>query len=138
MNDEGTTAEILFIKRASRATDKVGRSVSFQSLECERLILCVQWSGHMAFPGGRQEAEDEDERYTAMRETWEEVGLDLAEKEWLAVGQLDDREITTSLGKRLLMILSPFGEHPLLTLVGRYTDVCGRSVLAYVTAYAYA
>lgn len=37
-----------------------------------------------------------------------EVGLDLAEKEWLSIGQLDDREITTSLGKRLLMILSPF------------------------------
>jgi hypothetical protein len=25
------------------------------------------------------------------------------------VGRLDEREITTSLGKRLLMILSPFG-----------------------------
>lgn len=47
----GTTAEILFIKRATRATDK--------------------WSGHIAFPGGRQEPEDEDGRYTAMRETWE-------------------------------------------------------------------
>ncbi|KAL8293371.1 hypothetical protein RQP46_000072 [Phenoliferia psychrophenolica] len=88
VQNPGTTAEILFIKRASRATDK--------------------WSGHIAFPGGRQEPEDEDGRFTAMRETWEEVGLDLAEKEWLAVGQLDDREITTSLGKRLLMILSPF------------------------------
>jgi 8-oxo-dGTP pyrophosphatase MutT (NUDIX family) len=44
-----------------------------------------------------------------MRETWEEVGLDLAERDYLYVGQLDDREITTSLGKRLLMILSPHG-----------------------------
>lgn len=44
------------------------------------------------------------------RETWEEIGLDLADKEYLSVGRLDDREITTSLGKRLLMILSPFGE----------------------------
>lgn len=43
-------------------------------------------------------------------ETWEEIGLDLADKEYLSVGRLDDREITTSLGKRLLMILSPFGE----------------------------
>ncbi|SCV67851.1 BQ2448_5462 [Microbotryum intermedium] len=82
----GTTAEILYIKRATRSTDK--------------------WSGHVAFPGGRQEPEDEDGRYTAMRESWEEVGLDLAEKEWIPVGALDDREITTSLGKRLLMILS--------------------------------
>jgi 8-oxo-dGTP pyrophosphatase MutT (NUDIX family) len=44
-----------------------------------------------------------------MRETWEEVGLDLAERDYVYVGQLDDREITTSLGKRLLMILSPHG-----------------------------
>ena len=43
-----------------------------------------------------------------MRQTWEEIGLDLAEPAYLPIGQLDDREITTSLGKRLLMILSPF------------------------------
>ena len=44
-----------------------------------------------------------------MRQTWEEVGIDLAEQShFTLVGQLDDREITTSLGKRLLMILSPF------------------------------
>ena len=46
---------------------------------------------------------------SAMRQTWEEIGLDLAERDFTCVGQLDDREITTSLGKRLLMILSPFG-----------------------------
>ena len=45
-----------------------------------------------------------------MRQTWEEIGLDLAESNYTCVGQLDDREITTSLGKRLLMILSPFGQ----------------------------
>lgn len=45
----------------------------------------------------------------AMRQTWEEIGIDLAEKDFMLVGQLDDREITTSLGKRLLMILSPYG-----------------------------
>lgn len=46
-----------------------------------------------------------------MRQTWEEIGLDLAEREYTCIGQLDDREITTSLGKRLLMILSPFGSY---------------------------
>jgi hypothetical protein len=46
----------------------------------------------------------------AMRHTWEEIGIDLAEEDYMTIGQLDDREITTSLGKRLLMILSPFGE----------------------------
>lgn len=43
-----------------------------------------------------------------MRQTWEEIGLDLAERSFTCVGQLDDREITTSLGKRLLMVLSPY------------------------------
>jgi 8-oxo-dGTP pyrophosphatase MutT (NUDIX family) len=80
--------EVLYIKRASRETDK--------------------WSAHVAFPGGRQEEGDENGLYTAMRETWEEIGLDLAEKEFVNVGKLDDREITTSLGKRLLMVLSPY------------------------------
>ncbi|KAH9968746.1 hypothetical protein BC827DRAFT_1121097 [Russula dissimulans] len=63
---------------------------------------------HVAFPGGRTEQGDEGSLYTAMRQTWEEIGLDLAESDYTCVGQLDDREITTSLGKRLLMILSPF------------------------------
>jgi len=43
-----------------------------------------------------------------MRQTWEEINIDLAESCYACIGQLDDREITTSLGKRLLMILSPF------------------------------
>ncbi|KAG8798697.1 hypothetical protein FRC16_006728 [Serendipita sp. 398] len=63
---------------------------------------------HVAFPGGRMEDGDEDGLYTAMRQTWEEIGLDLAERSFTCIGQLDDREITTSLGKRLLMVLSPF------------------------------
>lgn len=54
------------------------------------------------------EPEDEDGLFCAMRETWEEVGIDLAEKEFIPIGRLDDREITTSLGKRLLMVLSPY------------------------------
>ena len=44
----------------------------------------------------------------ALRQTWEQLGIDLAERDYMSIGQLDDREITTSLGKRLLMILSPF------------------------------
>ncbi|HEX8500311.1 MAG TPA: CoA pyrophosphatase [Pyrinomonadaceae bacterium] len=35
------------------------------------------WSGHLALPGGREEAEDESLEATAVRETLEEVGLDL-------------------------------------------------------------
>jgi len=32
-----------------------------------------RWSGHVAFPGGRQEEEDKDDFETAKRETMEEV-----------------------------------------------------------------
>lgn len=49
--------EILFIKRAEHPRDP--------------------WSGQMALPGGRQAPMDEDCRATAVRETREEVGIDL-------------------------------------------------------------
>lgn len=35
------------------------------------------WSGDMAFPGGRKQIEDATLKDTAIRETWEETGLDL-------------------------------------------------------------
>ena len=95
VNHPLTVPEILFIRRAPATTPTGGHA---------------RWSSHIAFPGGRHEANDESALYTALRETWEEVGIDLAEKEFVQVGRLDEREVTTSLGKRLLMILSPFGE----------------------------
>jgi 8-oxo-dGTP pyrophosphatase MutT (NUDIX family) len=61
--------EVLFIRRAEHPSDP--------------------WSGHMAFPGGRQQAEDGSLLDTAIRETREEVGLDLAEQAE-HIGQLDD------------------------------------------------
>lgn len=51
-------AELLFIRRADRQGDP--------------------WSGHMAFPGGRRDAADGSLLETALRETREEVGLDLS------------------------------------------------------------
>ena len=35
------------------------------------------WSGHMAFPGGRRDPDDIDDRFCAIRETREEIALDL-------------------------------------------------------------
>jgi len=46
------------------------------------------WSGHMALPGGRREAEDPDLLATVIRETHEEVGIDLIPGQLL--GNLDD------------------------------------------------
>jgi len=59
---------VLLIRRAERAGDP--------------------WSGHMALPGGRRSAEDDDLVATAIRETTEEVGLPLARSDLL--GSLDD------------------------------------------------
>ncbi|PCJ47307.1 MAG: coenzyme A pyrophosphatase [Moraxellaceae bacterium] len=49
--------EILLIERATIAGDP--------------------WSGHIAFPGGKQQTSDSSTRATAIRETHEEIGLDL-------------------------------------------------------------
>ncbi|HEV8381530.1 MAG TPA: CoA pyrophosphatase, partial [Gemmatimonadales bacterium] len=46
------------------------------------------WSGQIAFPGGRREPSDHDLLATAIRETLEEVGVDLSRAERLGV--LDD------------------------------------------------
>jgi 8-oxo-dGTP pyrophosphatase MutT (NUDIX family) len=62
------SVEVLLIERAEREGDP--------------------WSGHMAFPGGRLEPGDESTLGTARRETFEEVGVELANAEYL--GQLDD------------------------------------------------
>lgn len=60
---------ILMIKRAEREGD--------------------QWSGHMAFPGGRMDAGDEHGFATAVRETEEEIGLALGPGD-RCLGRLSD------------------------------------------------
>jgi 8-oxo-dGTP pyrophosphatase MutT (NUDIX family) len=65
----GDDVEILFIKRAARADDP--------------------WSGQIAFPGGRHEDSDESLEDTAVRETREEVGIELR-RHGTIVGALDE------------------------------------------------
>lgn len=69
MRPQPPSAEMLVIRRAVREGDP--------------------WSGHMAFPGGHRAATDEDLVATAVRETREEVGIDLREDADF-VGTLDD------------------------------------------------
>jgi 8-oxo-dGTP pyrophosphatase MutT (NUDIX family) len=61
--------ELLMIKRAELETDP--------------------WSGHVACPGGRVEPRDRDLEETAIRETWEETGIDI-HKHGRVLGTLDD------------------------------------------------
>jgi len=68
MGDAGEP-ELLMIKRAEHASDP--------------------WSGHVACPGGRMETGDADLAATAIRETHEETGVDLA-RVGRIIGTLDD------------------------------------------------
>lgn len=79
--------EVLFIKRASRKGDR--------------------WTSHIALPGGRRDPEDVDDGAAAVRETWEEVGLDL-QTYGMPVGSLPQRLVTTHWGKKPLMVLCPY------------------------------
>lgn len=53
------------------------------------------WSGHIACPGGRMDPTDRDLEHTAIRETWEETGIDL-DREGRVLGTLDDMSPRTS------------------------------------------
>ncbi|KAI8343115.1 NUDIX hydrolase domain-like protein [Chlamydoabsidia padenii] len=86
VKDDGQP-ELLFMQRATRTGDR--------------------WSGHVAYIGGKNEPGETD-LDTVTREVYEEIGLDLASDAFIELGRLDDREITSTYNRQLLMILVPF------------------------------
>jgi 8-oxo-dGTP pyrophosphatase MutT (NUDIX family) len=89
----------------------VGLSGDLQPLETEVLLIRRAerqgdpWSGQMAFPGGHMDTRDPDILATAMRETQEEVGLDLSQHE--LIGALDEHAATYQ-GVFTGMVIAPF------------------------------
>jgi 8-oxo-dGTP pyrophosphatase MutT (NUDIX family) len=79
-------AELLFMRRAEREGDP--------------------WSGHASFPGGRRSASDASLVDTAVRETLEEVGIDLARDARLLARLPDVPAIARS--KRVDLTITPF------------------------------
>jgi 8-oxo-dGTP pyrophosphatase MutT (NUDIX family) len=84
--EEGRPPELLFIRRAEHPLDP--------------------WSGQMAFPGGRQEPGDTSLQATAIRETSEEVGLDL-ERDADFLGPLDEVRAMARL-RPVNLVIAPF------------------------------
>ena len=78
--------EILFIKRSTRIGDR--------------------WTGHIALPGGNRELGDVSDRETSMREAREETGIELGGSDCLTVGNLPERVVTSTWGKKPYVSLS--------------------------------
>jgi 8-oxo-dGTP pyrophosphatase MutT (NUDIX family) len=88
-------AELLFIRRSLRAGDP--------------------WSGQIGLPGGRFEPADASLEETALRETFEEVGLDLR-AEGRVLGMLDEIRPRTP-------VLPPIIVRPYVVVVERTPDL---------------
>lgn len=78
--------EVLFIKRAARKGDR--------------------WTSHIAFPGGGKDPGDKDDLAASIRETREEVGMELEADHCLNVGNLSERVVTAWLGKTPYVLLA--------------------------------
>ncbi len=85
--DGARGAELLFIRRAPHPKDP--------------------WSGQIAFPGGREEPQDRSFAAIAVRETCEELGLDLSSTDVHKIGALDQIQARSRM-KIAPLIIHPF------------------------------
>jgi len=86
LREEMGETQILMIKRAERSSDP--------------------WSGHMAFPGGRMDKTDRHGFDVAVRETEEEIGLQLVVTD-PCIGRLSEIMTHFKWGRRA-MVVSPY------------------------------
>ena len=93
------TPEILFIKRANRVGDK--------------------WTGHVAFPGGRRDPEDDSDLAAAIRETQEEVGIALTPANAIQVGNLAQQVVTSTWHKKAYVSYGPLARNALASPASR-------------------
>ncbi len=111
LRENAGKTEALFIKRAQRPGDL--------------------WSGHMAFPGGHWEGGDANLAATAVRETREEIGLDL-DRHGRLLGHLDYMNVNP-IGTSVDMLIVPYvfvvhGDLPVLRPNHEVADVLWGSV----------
>lgn len=84
--DDDGNAEVLLMQRASRDGDP--------------------WSGHISYPGGRMQSEDQSAAETAEREMLEELGIDITQAGRL-VARLSD-VVTREHSRTRPMIVTPY------------------------------
>lgn len=111
------------------ADDGQRRAAVAVVLHDERVLLMKRaerigdpWSGHISLPGGGYQASDEDLRVTAIRETAEELGIELASARLL--GHLEPLHPRTS-GPAGIQV-TPF----VFTVDAALEPVCGPEALA--------